>query len=64
MEFTSKRYEFKNKTADYAGLAEELNGLLAGEQDFIANAANTAALLFDALPGHQLGRLLFHAGRR
>jgi len=50
MEFTSKRYDFDDKNADYASLAEELNGLLAGESDFIANAANTAALLFDALP--------------
>jgi len=50
MEFTSKRYDFRNKPADYASLAEELNGLLAGEQDLIANAANTSALLFDALP--------------
>ena len=50
MEFTSRRYDFRNKPADYASLAEELNGLLAGEQDFIANAANTCALLFDALP--------------
>ena len=48
--FTSQRYDFRNKPADYASLAEELNGLLAGEQDFIANAANTSALLFDALP--------------
>jgi GAF domain-containing protein len=51
MEFTSKRYDFRNKDADYASLADELNGLLAGEQDLVANAANTAALLFDALPG-------------
>ena len=50
MEFTSKRYDFSNKDADYAGLADELSGLLAGEQDLVANAANTAALLFDALP--------------
>lgn len=50
MEFTSKRYDFRNKNADYASLADELNGLLAGEQDLVANAANTAALLFDALP--------------
>lgn len=50
MEYTSKRYEFRNKDADYASLAEELVGLLTGERDFIANAANTAALLFDALP--------------
>jgi len=50
MEFTGKRYDFRNKDADYASLAEELNGLLTGERDFIANAANTSALLFDALP--------------
>ncbi len=50
MEFTSKRYDFRNKDADYANLAEELSGLLAGEPDLIANAANTSALLFDALP--------------
>jgi GAF domain-containing protein len=50
MEFTSKRYDFRNKDADYASLAEELSGLLSGESDLIANAANTAALLFDALP--------------
>src|SRR5690349_12944670 len=50
MEFTSKRYDFRDKDADYASLAEELEGLLAGERDLIANAANTAALLFDALP--------------
>jgi L-methionine (R)-S-oxide reductase len=50
MEYTSKRYEFRNKDADYASLAEELVGLLTGERDFIANAANTSALVFDALP--------------
>ena len=50
MEFTSRRYDFRNKDADYASLAEELNGLLSGEPDLIANAANTAAVLFDALP--------------
>ncbi len=50
MEFSGRRYDFHDKAADYAGLAEELRGLLAGERDLIANAANTAALLFDALP--------------
>jgi L-methionine (R)-S-oxide reductase len=50
MEFIRKRYDFHNEAADYSSLAEELRGLLAGEQDLIANAANTAALLFDALP--------------
>jgi L-methionine (R)-S-oxide reductase len=50
MEFTSKRYEFRDKGADYASVAGELEALLANEHDLIANAANTAALLFDALP--------------
>lgn len=44
------RYDFKDKAADYASLAGELTGLLAGETDMVANAANTSALLFDALP--------------
>ena len=50
MEFTSRRYDFRDKDADYASLAEELSSLLSGEPDLIANAANTAAVLFDALP--------------
>jgi L-methionine (R)-S-oxide reductase len=50
MSFTTKRYEFRDKAADYAQLAEELRGLLSGESDFVANAANTSALIFDALP--------------
>jgi GAF domain-containing protein len=45
-----KRYDFSDKEADYARLAADLEALLAGERDPIANAANTAALLFDALP--------------
>jgi L-methionine (R)-S-oxide reductase len=50
MSFTGKRYDFRDQAADYAQLAEELAGLLGGESDFVANAANTAALIFDALP--------------
>ncbi len=50
MEFTSRRYEFRDKDADYASLSGELDGLLKGERDLVANAANTSALLFDALP--------------
>jgi L-methionine (R)-S-oxide reductase len=50
MSFTSTRYEFKDKGGDYARLAQELAGLLTGERDLIANAANTAALIYDALP--------------
>ncbi|HEY2807176.1 MAG TPA: GAF domain-containing protein [Steroidobacteraceae bacterium] len=50
MSFTAERYDFKDKPRDYARLVQELQALLAGERDLIANAANTAALLFEALP--------------
>ncbi len=50
MSFTGKRYDFRDQAGDYAHLAEELAGLLRDERDFVANAANTAALIFDALP--------------
>jgi L-methionine (R)-S-oxide reductase len=50
MSFTGQRYDFRDQAGDYAHLADELGGLLSGESDFVANAANTAALIFDALP--------------
>jgi len=34
----------------YASVARDLAALLAGERDLIANAANTAALLYGSLP--------------
>jgi len=39
-----------DKVALYRELAQQLEGLLGGERDAIANAANTAALLFTSLP--------------
>ena len=39
-----------DKPALYAELEGQLAALLARERDFIANAANTAALLYHALP--------------
>jgi L-methionine (R)-S-oxide reductase len=39
------------KPAIYAHLEGQLRALLHGERDFIANAANTAALLYHSLPG-------------
>jgi GAF domain-containing protein len=50
MSHAVRSYAFANKAADYAALAQELAGLLSGERDLIANAANTSALLYDALP--------------
>lgn len=39
-----------DKAALYAELEKQLRALLAGEHDFIANAANTAALFYHTLP--------------
>jgi len=50
MSYSARRYDFNDKPADYARLRAELAALLAGEADLIANAANTSALIFDALP--------------
>lgn len=50
MNFSPQRHDFSDKRAAYAELARELAGILAGERDLIANAANTAALIFNALP--------------
>lgn len=50
MSHAAQRYAFTDKAADYRALAQELTGLLTGERDTIANAANTAALLYHALP--------------
>jgi L-methionine (R)-S-oxide reductase len=50
MTYTRARRDFRDKDAGYAGLMSELTGLISGERDAIANAANSAALLFDALP--------------
>jgi GAF domain-containing protein len=50
MSHQSSRYDFQNKPADYASLAQELEGLLNGEHDLIANAANAMSLIYHALP--------------
>lgn len=38
------------KPALYTQLVQELSGLIAGERDWIANLANSAALLYHSLP--------------
>jgi L-methionine (R)-S-oxide reductase len=50
MSYTARDCDFRDKPAGYEQLAAQLSALLAGERDLIANAANTAALIFDALP--------------
>jgi GAF domain-containing protein len=48
--FATKTIDTDDKAALYRELAQQLGGLLSGEHDPIANAANTAALLFNTLP--------------
>ena len=50
MQHESQHYDFTDKSAGYRQLAADLAALLSGERDSIANLANTAALLFEALP--------------
>ena len=46
----AKAIESSDKSSLYRELSEQLRGLLAGEPDPIANAANTAALIFEMVP--------------
>jgi L-methionine (R)-S-oxide reductase len=46
----SKSRDFSDADAAYGELARDLAALLQGERDAIANAANTAALVWEALP--------------
>ena len=63
MSHVSQNYDFSKPEAAYAELARDLRALLAGEQDLIANAANTAALIYDALPGlNWAGFYLYRSG--
>ncbi|HET6805354.1 MAG TPA: GAF domain-containing protein [Frateuria sp.] len=41
---------YASKQEHYADLASQARGLLAGERDLIANAANFSALVFHSLP--------------
>jgi GAF domain-containing protein len=63
MTHTSQSYDFGNLEAAYAELARDLSALLSGERDLVANAANTAALIYDALPGlNWAGFYLYKSG--
>ncbi len=62
MQHTTNRYDFHDKRAAYADLARDLEALLAGESDPIANTANTAALLFAALPEINWAGFYFQRG--
>lgn len=48
--YQSEKIDLQDKREFYRLLNLQLDGLLAGETDFIANLANASALLFDQLP--------------
>jgi GAF domain-containing protein len=50
MSHATQSYDFSRPDVAYQELARDLTALLTGEKDLIANAANTAALIYDALP--------------
>ena len=50
MKFEIAKAETGSKSELYASLLSQLRSLLEGEHDFIANAANCAALLYRSLP--------------
>ena len=51
-----------SKAEQYAELAMQARGLLAGERDRTANAANVSALVFHALPDLNWVGFYFHDG--
>lgn len=63
MSFEAKPIDFANKQRGYTELTQALTGLLTGERNRIANAANTTALLFDALPAVNWVGFYFAQGR-
>ena len=52
-----------SKTTIYRQLCEQMSALFVGERDGLANAANTAALLYDALPNLNWAGFYFLQGR-
>lgn len=48
--FEARGIDVTDKTEFYRELAGQLEALLAGERDVIANAANTSALLYQMMP--------------
>ncbi|WP_329741685.1 GAF domain-containing protein [Dyella sp. A6] len=48
--FEIASHTYASKLEHYADLADQARGLLAGEHDLIANAANFSALVFHSLP--------------
>lgn len=52
-----------SKSEQYAELAEQARGLLSGERDRVANAANLSALVYHALPDLNWVGFYFYDGK-
>jgi L-methionine (R)-S-oxide reductase len=63
MSFETKPIDTANKADFYAELVQQASGLLHGEHDRIANAANFAALVWYALPNINWCGFYFFDGR-
>ncbi|MEP6484546.1 MAG: GAF domain-containing protein [Rudaea sp.] len=61
--FKAEPIQVVDKSAHYDALAQQARGLLAGERDRIANAANFASLVFNALPAINWAGFYFYDGR-
>lgn len=61
--FAAAKLEADNKTDLYAQLVDQARGLLAGERDRVANAANFSALVYEALPDLNWAGFYFYDGR-
>jgi len=61
--FTASALRASSKTDQYAELADQARGLLHGERDRIANAANFSALVYGALDDLNWAGFYFYDGR-
>jgi L-methionine (R)-S-oxide reductase len=60
--FAASALKATDKAEQYAELAEQARGLLFGEHDPVANAANFSALVYNALPGLNWAGFYFFDG--
>ena len=60
--FKAEPIDVVDKAAHYDALAQQARGLLEGERDRIANAANFASLVYNALPAINWAGFYFYDG--
>jgi L-methionine (R)-S-oxide reductase len=61
--FKAEPIEVVDKARHYSELAEQMRGLLDGERDRIANAANFASLVYNSVPLLNWAGFYFYDGR-